>query len=96
MMLHCDVHGEALGVLVSPDIRLSMRTGTLPPAERLVFTMAGEEAMWFLLSKRFLFDFRVTQSRETPLPDSYPPWVNSLEMACIACLHSIDPSLPVE
>ena len=96
MMLNCSVHGEALGVLVSPDIRASMRTGNLPETERLAFTVGGEEIMWFLLSKRFILDFPVTQPLQTPLPEFYPPWVNNLEMACIECLHSLDPSLPLE
>ena len=96
MMLNCSVHGEALGVLVSPDIRTSMRTGRLLEAERLVFTVGGEEVMWFLLSKRFVLEFPVTQPLQTPLPEFYPLWVDSLEMACIECLHSLDPSLTLE
>lgn len=95
-MLKCGVHGESLGVLVSPDVRASMETGGLPKAERFVFSMDGEEVMWFLLSERFVLDFPVTQPQQMPLPEFYPPWVNSLEMACIECLHSLDPGLPLE
>jgi len=95
-MLKCDVHGESLGVLVSPDIQASMQSRELPEAERYVFTMDGEEVMWFLLSTRFILDFPVTQPLQAPLPEDYPSWVHSLEMACIECLHSLDPGLPLE
>ena len=96
MMLDCNIHGYALGVLVSPDVRASMPIGNLPESDRFIFTMDGEEVMWFLLSKNFVRDFPVTEPVRMPLPESYPAWVRSLEMVCIECLHSLDARLPLE
>ena len=96
MMLDCNVHGYALGVLVSPDVRAAMLIGDLPESDRYIFTLDDEEVMWFLLSRQFVRAFPVTESARMPLPESYPTWVHSLEMACIQCLHSLDGRLPLE
>lgn len=96
MMIRCPVHGDSLGVLVSPDIAQSISRGVLPNHERFAYTIDGTEVMWFVLSSEFLAKNGIPHPHSIPIPDDYPPWTTGLQMVCIPCLRNIDGSLPQE